>query len=297
MTHLLISGTRHGVIMRPEINEYFAQISILAIEGTYLHRHCQINRIPCQIISISDDIEEILGAYDFDIYLSHGSPHILSGTFIENCRREKRTLLNLHPSVLPYFKGSNGIIRSLIEKKGFGCSLHHINEKIDEGDVIDFEEISVTDDMRDVPFATSVINMIEAEVFFRAIRSKLEKKNNSFSSIDPKYDHDQFRYSSFWATPKIVLDKSLNFDWLVNFCAVRQEAPIRLRIGPHWHNLHGCSKVSNKWLVTCSATYEVGMIVFCGGRSIVIKSEQGLYKLDFDFFTQDSHQPGLKIYS
>jgi methionyl-tRNA formyltransferase len=50
----------------------------------------------------------------------------------------RRAFLNLHPGVLSAYRGVITAIRAMMKgEKEFGYSLHHINEKLDEGDIID----------------------------------------------------------------------------------------------------------------------------------------------------------------
>ena len=59
---------------------------------------------------------------------------ILSKNFIDNF---KGKILNIHPSLLPKFKGLNTHERALRNKENFsGCTVHYVNSKLDSGKVI-----------------------------------------------------------------------------------------------------------------------------------------------------------------
>ncbi len=60
-----------------------------------------------------------------------GYMKIISGYLIKNYEKK---IINLHPSLLPKFKGLNTFSRMLKnkEKKG-GCTVHFVNEKLDGG--------------------------------------------------------------------------------------------------------------------------------------------------------------------
>lgn len=55
-----------------------------------------------------------------------------------------RGFVNLHPAFLPYGRGKHPYIWNIVEETMFGASIHWINEKIDEGAIIDREKIRVT---------------------------------------------------------------------------------------------------------------------------------------------------------
>ena len=59
---------------------------------------------------------------------------ILSKKFI---RSFGKIILNIHPSLLPKFKGLNTFFRMIKNKeKKAGCTVHYVNEKLDGGNII-----------------------------------------------------------------------------------------------------------------------------------------------------------------
>ena len=63
-----------------------------------------------------------------------GFMKILSKNFIKNF---KGKILNIHPSLLPKFKGLNTHKRAIKNKEKFsGCTVHYVNAKLDSGEII-----------------------------------------------------------------------------------------------------------------------------------------------------------------
>ena len=63
-----------------------------------------------------------------------GFMKIVSKNLIKNYRRK---IINIHPSLLPKFRGLNTFKRILKEKeKKTGCTVHYVNERLDAGDII-----------------------------------------------------------------------------------------------------------------------------------------------------------------
>ena len=59
---------------------------------------------------------------------------IISNYLIKNY---KKKIINIHHSLLPKFKGLNTFSRILKNKeKKTGCTVHFVNEKLDDGNVI-----------------------------------------------------------------------------------------------------------------------------------------------------------------
>jgi len=63
-----------------------------------------------------------------------GFMKILSSNFIE---KFKGKILNIHPSLLPKFKGLNTHQRVIDKKEKYsGCTVHYVNSKLDSGKII-----------------------------------------------------------------------------------------------------------------------------------------------------------------
>ena len=63
-----------------------------------------------------------------------GFMKILSKNFIKNF---KGKILNIHPSLLPKFKGLNTHIRAIKNNEKYsGCTVHYVNSKLDSGKII-----------------------------------------------------------------------------------------------------------------------------------------------------------------
>ena len=69
-----------------------------------------------------------------DLICLAGFMKILSKTFINNFNGK---ILNIHPSLLPKFKGLNTHERAIRNKEKYsGCSVHFVNSKLDSGKII-----------------------------------------------------------------------------------------------------------------------------------------------------------------
>ena len=69
-----------------------------------------------------------------DLICLAGFMKILSKTFINNFDGK---ILNIHPSLLPKFKGLNTHEKAIRNKEKFsGCTVHFVNSKLDSGEII-----------------------------------------------------------------------------------------------------------------------------------------------------------------
>ena len=69
-----------------------------------------------------------------DIIILAGYMKILSKKFI---RAFDKLIINIHPSLLPKYRGLDTFARVLkANEKKTGCTVHYVNEKLDEGKII-----------------------------------------------------------------------------------------------------------------------------------------------------------------
>ena len=101
--------------------------------------HAKKNSIPYMIIDTKKDhyetkVFEGIKKYKISIICLAGYMKILPKKFI---MRFKKEIINIHPSLLPKFKGLNTFKRVLEKKeKKTGCTVHFVNEKLDNGKII-----------------------------------------------------------------------------------------------------------------------------------------------------------------
>ena len=77
---------------------------------------------------------KILKKYDIDLICLAGFMKILSSSFI---KKFSKPILNIHPSLLPKYKGLNTHMKAIRNKDKFsGVTIHKVNKKLDSGKVI-----------------------------------------------------------------------------------------------------------------------------------------------------------------
>ena len=84
--------------------------------------------------SFEDRLLKLLKRYNVDLICLAGFMKILSGSFI---RKFYKPILNIHPSLLPRYKGLNTHNRAIQNKDKYsGATVHIVNEKLDSGKII-----------------------------------------------------------------------------------------------------------------------------------------------------------------
>ena len=109
-------------------------------------RYAKKNKIKIKIIDFSKKREinhllKILKLNNIRLICLAGFLKILSKDFINSF---KGKIINIHPSLLPKYKGLNTHERVLENNEKFtGCSVHFVNEKLDGGKIILQKKIKI----------------------------------------------------------------------------------------------------------------------------------------------------------
>ena len=84
----------------------------------------------------------ILKSNNIELICLAGFMKILSKNFIKNF---KGKILNIHPSLLPKYKGLNTHKRAIDNKEKYsGCTVHFVNSKLDSGKIILQKKVKIT---------------------------------------------------------------------------------------------------------------------------------------------------------
>ena len=84
-----------------------------------------------------------------------GFMKILSGNFI---KKFKGKILNIHPSLLPKYKGLNTHKRALNNKEKYsGCTVHFVNSKLDSGKIILQKKVKIAKNETEASLAKKIL--------------------------------------------------------------------------------------------------------------------------------------------
>ena len=109
---------------------------------------------------------KLLEKYKADLICLAGFMKILSNNFIN---KYSKPILNIHPSLLPKYKGLNAHKRAIENKEKYsGATVHIVNKKLDSGKIIYQKKIRIlkTDDKKSLE---KKILKIEHKVYPKAI--------------------------------------------------------------------------------------------------------------------------------
>jgi len=116
-------------------------------------KRAEKGEIPHKIIRCKDflqkelfelEIINTLISYNVELVVMAGWMKIVTPFFI---KKFKNKIINIHPSLLPAYKGSSAIKESILNgSKITGCSVHFVDEEVDSGSLIMQAALSIRDD-------------------------------------------------------------------------------------------------------------------------------------------------------
>lgn len=124
-------------------------------------------------LEIDKKIVGILKKEKIDLVILAGYMRIISPFFVRNF---KQKILNIHPALLPAFRGTNAIARAF----NYGCkvtgvTVHFIDEKVDHGPIILQEAIKITGGLTEKVLEKK-IHQLEHKLYPQALKIILDKK-------------------------------------------------------------------------------------------------------------------------
>ena len=97
----------------------------------------------------------ILKAHNIEMICLAGFMKILSNNFI---KKFKGKILNIHPSLLPKYKGLNTHKRALNNKEKYsGCTVHYVNARLDSGKIILQKKVRISKNETEASLAKKIL--------------------------------------------------------------------------------------------------------------------------------------------
>ena len=114
----------------------------------------------------------MLDERDVDFVCLAGYMRIVGKVLLE---RYERRIVNIHPSLLPSFKGAHAIQDAVdYGVKLFGVTTHFVDETLDGGRIID--QAGVVYECSDIEELTNIIHGIEHKLYVKTINKLINKK-------------------------------------------------------------------------------------------------------------------------
>ena len=172
------SGSNLNAIINSGINVKFVASNNTHASGLYIAEEANIPIYSWKnLTKLEEEVSKLVSQYNTDLLVLAGFMRLLSTEFVDSM--PQRTIINIHPSLLPAFKGVHAVEQALeYGVKYTGVTVHYVDEGIDSGSIIDQTILKIT--KNDTPKTLHYrIQVIEHELYSSTIKRILnEKKEN-----------------------------------------------------------------------------------------------------------------------
>ena len=172
------SGSNFENIATSDLNIDIKVLIVDNKDAKAIERAKRLN-VPYKVVELTgktkdqfeQEILDILKQENVEYILLAGFMKILSAAFIEQYDHK---IINIHPSLLPSFKGKDGILDAYnYGVKVSGVTVHYVDSGIDTGEIIDQTPVIIEDDDTLETFEDK-IHKAEYDLYIRALKKVLE---------------------------------------------------------------------------------------------------------------------------
>ena len=119
-----------------------------------------------------EEILKLIKPYNLELICLAGYMKILSKRFIDKFPGK---IINIHPSLLPKYKGLNTHRRAIENMETIsGCTVHYVNENLDDGKIVLQKKVKIDNDDTENTLADKVLKE-EHLIYPEAIKLVLKK--------------------------------------------------------------------------------------------------------------------------
>ena len=172
------SGSNLNAIINSGINVKFVASNNPHASGLYIAEEANIPIYSWKSLKkLEEEVSKLVSQYNTDLLVLAGFMRLLSTEFVDSM--PQRTIINIHPSLLPAFKGVHAVEQALeYGVKYTGVTVHYVDEGIDSGSIIDQTILKIT--KNDTPKTLhNRIQAIEHELYSSTIKRILNEKKVS----------------------------------------------------------------------------------------------------------------------
>jgi methionyl-tRNA formyltransferase len=270
MTTALFAGSRCAVYdaaQRGGVNV----ARVLAPKNSPLYRQLEGKHPHLEVLSSKEQLEHAIRTTGFDVMISNGCPYILPVSQLKNANQH---FVNVHPSLLPAFKGKHPINGAMLFGQPAGASCHEMVDEVDTGPVIARVPVDV-DTGVDVRLLYRLAFFAEGEAFGIALARQFRPAEDlpGFNPSPSRFDRTEKVLTVDFRDPLELTIRRVNA-----FSVPGQFA--RFRYGGELIQVRRATRVVSTYLDRAFAASAPGTILFQYDDTVVIKLGDGVLQLD-----------------
>lgn len=165
-------------------------VKVLVTNNSFAQRGCDERNIKYTVYSNKPELLEMISNTDFDVLVSNGCPYILPVT---NLKKHNELFINIHPGLLPEFRGINPVNAAVKYNKPQGVTCHIMDDGIDTGTAISRVTVCKKPNTLPLELLYKLSFMAEGDAFLDAYKKnfKPRKVNTKFSIYYSRKPEDQ----------------------------------------------------------------------------------------------------------
>lgn len=169
------SGSNLKAIIDSGINVKFVVSNNHNAGGLCIAKKANIPVYSCESLSkLESEVSKLVLKYNTELLILAGFMRLLSSNFIQSM--PKLSVINIHPSLLPAFKGTNAIEQALkYGVKYTGITIHYVDEGMDSGIIIDQATIKI-DKSETISSLQKRLQKIEHKLYPSTIKRILDSR-------------------------------------------------------------------------------------------------------------------------
>ena len=170
------NGSNLNAIIKKGINVSFVVSNNPEAPGLKIAQKSNIPTYSWKNLSALEvNVSELVKIHNINLVVLAGFMRLLSKEFINSL--PQGSIINVHPSILPQFKGLNAIQKALESgAKYTGVTIHYVDEGVDTGEIIQQESIKIEENDTIVSL-TKRLQALEHDLYPKVIKNILSKIN------------------------------------------------------------------------------------------------------------------------
>jgi methionyl-tRNA formyltransferase len=280
MKTVILASNRTGVFDAITSIPFLRLKHVFALEQSAMHRRPHAYEHSTFTTEASDEFLNKLASMDFDILVSNGCPVVLP---VSKLRKPHQIFLNVHPSLLPQFRGyhpANGVLFHNASEAG--ATLHEMTDRVDKGKIVYQERFPITPDL-DLGLLYHLLFDAEQRAFRHGIHAlATEEFRWSGESQTEQGSHYRRRAEDMSVDFKTMTDGEI-LNRIRAFGVASQG--VRAMIDGRMHTLFEAQSLRHPRLLEMHHNQPPGCSVFEYERNLVVRSLESLIRVSR--FTRD----------
>ena len=264
---ICFAGEGHGgVVALKSLQQNFKQIEVISKDEEII-----------ELLRIEDCIVKSIENSSATLIVCAGYKSIISKNTLK-----KKTIINTHPSLLPKYRGLHGLVWAMLNfEKELGFSIHLMNEKIDDGDIIEQYKITYNGE-------TSKEIMDKFDIYIENNLGRVVKQfiNKEITPIKQNINR------ATWTPRRNIDDCIIDFNWNKKFIDIFFKALVRpyplpiLKVKDRLYEINGYKFIEINYYT------QKGRVVNIDNDDVYIKTKDGLLLVNrlIDFDTKKTYK-------